>query len=384
MHTDPEQEVTINNKGEIIISHPQCVASISQTKFAIANINYLYIINFSSATPTTISHNFIRASDIALNADRSLCLLSGAQHLKAYDTKTDDLQYQSTFNTVSTKKRPITCDPKNLQQSLCRHDNLLVYEDLSNKNKAKLLELFIPNKSTAHYFVSHPIQENTFLECGQSDNASHKKCYEYFINPTEISPGVTITTTHYYIQENALSAEYNSDGSMIIINTADQGILVVNKTVNTNDNKPFQLNINHDPNSPAYQAITPHPNKVIAALLTYNNIIEYWNCLTKEKVAQIDLDPLKEMEIIKDDQPLKRLAFSPNGKKNIAALHNICLILDVPISAALQGDTKEQSITALLSLQKYAQKYAEKNNLPDNAIPQDIISLILQIYWNLD
>jgi len=106
--------------------------------------------------------------------------------------------------------------------------------------------------------------------------------------------------------------------------------------------------------------------------------------LTKEKVAQIDLDPLKEMEIIKDDQPLKRLAFSPNGKKNIAALHNICLILDVPISAALQGDTKEQSITALLSLQKYAQKYAEKNNLPDNAIPQDIISLILQIYWNLD
>ena len=372
----------IDNNQYIIQTAPGdkalCGAFISNTKIIVASTkDYAAFIDFSAQT-TKITPLPVYPRYIAVNADKSLCAVSEPYELTIYDTKTDTSYYNIKFE--APHDRPIAFCPKNPLHLFYRQSCSLKGITLpNNSNKSECyateyLNSYVGNKSIARHFISHPIQEKSFLECGKVDHTSNAECYSY----EHQLPNIITITKH--MKASAVSAEYNSDGSLIAMMSDDHRIYLVK------DNKaePFdRANIYYIP----YRGIKFHPNNIVLALLTADNAIEYWNCLTKEHLGTTNIDndnTLYWINNINEAHSTQRMSISPNGTKILVALQNQYRILNIPFKAIFQGDTKKQSITALLSLQKYAQKYAKKNNLPDNAIPQDVINLILQIYWNCD
>jgi hypothetical protein len=312
-------------------------------------------------------------SPIAVNKDQSLCALSKTKKIKVYDTKKGKKLY--TVRHGEILPTPIAFDSQNTSQLFYRYgSNLYCAKD-------KYFENCIDNFNGSS-LACHP-NKTQLIEYGEKNGDLYHQCYSYKPSKTKYMPSLYIypeiripSYTHNAssINKEVVSAEYNHDGSILIINTRNSGFYIFKEndksssTLRTYGNNGKQF-------FDALQLYSPsmafHPNNVTLALLTYNNKIQYWNCLTAKKITQTKLDFSKK---IVDFIANKRIAISPDGKKILVALNDKCLLLNIPLDAQFPGALNKRTITLYLSLQKYAK---------NNNIPNDTINLILDTYLEL-
>lgn len=360
------------------ITNPQCATFLSNTKIAIAGVTECSIINLNPKEIVINQHTFVRPICIALNSKKSLYALSGLDKINVYNAQSGELHHNS--QCTSTIKRPIVFNPQNPLQLFYRQSNMLHCIDLPsfpNEAANACNGHYINNKSVTNYFVSHPTQDK-FLECGQMGRTSDSTCYIYS-QPCSNHLNLYTLPQEY----NIISAEYDKNGDKFAINTKCKGIVIVKLDKDTTPLSYSYFDKNAEENSNSlspYQAMQFHTNNITLALLTSNNVVEYWNSLSGKKITE-DVIKLPESSphtssTINDEFPLQRLSISPNGKKILIALNKYCFILDVPFYAIFQGDSLHQIITAYLSLKEYVV-------VRGGDIPNDVLYLLFRKYLEL-
>jgi hypothetical protein len=154
------------------------------------------------------------------------------------------------------------------------------------------------------------------------------------------------------------SGEFSGDGTMIAINDNHNKYFIYD--LENKDAYAYELAADDK----KYVAVAFHPLSNLLALLSHDNIVQYWDYVTRQRVATTHALAKDIKQKINKDKLTKRLAFSPDGMHLTVALKNEWIVLDIPQSNLLKH------LLICYTLYK-------------NDLPQDLINLIVNTMMRL-
>jgi|GEM_PF-7128118 len=117
--------------------------------------------------------------------------------------------------------------------------------------------------------------------------------------------------------------EYSADGSAIAFNDQSQDKYFIYYLPNKNE-LAYELAADNK----KYISVAFHPNKSLLALLSQDNIIQYWDYVSRILIATTH--PLTSNIGNSINSQTKRLTFSPDGTKLAIVLRHIWRVVEVP------------------------------------------------------
>lgn len=352
METEKETNPLIRYTKELktFINKPSCVKFLPNNTVFINGSHGFILYNHETKKELIRQFRDYGFLDVATNTNKTKIAISADKKLIVYDAKTGNVEWQTDTNYLYF---PITFN---------RH----------NEN-----ELISHVTSTPKIIFTSPTSclEHTVPSTKSGPISTYPK-YSEIIYPSEYS--FTIFDCHdrlIKVKINGdffLGAECSYDGKFIAANYKNDGCYLFNgnytdeinirspliKLCSTSKQKWSQAH---------YGAMAFHPNNTLA-LLSHNNILEFWHCDTSTLLKEIDLNYFDTLHINGTMQ--KRLDICPNGSHIIVALHNKCLILPIPFEALYPPGTTERLFTLYCLLRNYT----------DHDLPTDTIGEIINHY----
>src|SRR5438445_3192641 len=160
----------------------------------------------------------------------------------------------------------------------------------------------------------HP-QTNTILYCSNDKTLSIAQPDSDPVVKINLNTNLTLCR----------GGEYSANGTTIVFGDNDNKYFIYDLL----DKNKFAYELTAD--NKKYVAAAFHPFMHFLALLSHDNVIQYWDYLSRKVVATTRA--LAEnilININKYKRPTKRLAFSPDGSQLALALKNKWSVIDVP------------------------------------------------------
>lgn len=303
-------------------------------------LNIFFIIHLSPiALCTAMEKNtpyaavFLNDKTIIIGSDKGCHLVdtTSENHVKELTPEKTyhiAIQQQSGLIAVKTEKKLLVFDKKTKKNlwskkslhptkpiAFSRVNNTIFrgHEQLMSYNyKNKKNPLNEPNNTIFTY--------SSYISCHPLKNKILYSSDKQILSIAVISNAPYIEDTFFADSIKYISGEYNPDGTMMAVygNKKDYFIYTLG------DELAYKFNTNNQ----KYVAAAFHPHYFILALLSHDNVIQYWDYKSRMLIGETH--PLGNINFTQRKTPKKILSFSPSGTLLAAILKDQYRIISTP------------------------------------------------------
>ena len=354
-----------------IIKKPYSVTCFPNNKIVIAGTNqkghYVSsIYDFFNDTEIPItnykSDEGLRTESVAAHPNKKIFAVHSLPTLALYDIDNGNKLYEKPLNNYYIGT-PVF-NPANNTILIGNNRGLDEWDYENNVCTTHPFE----DMSTYRKIIMHPTKPSgIILEISQDHILS---TFEYDTNNTFVTTGITLPSAITY----ANTAQYSGDGSLIAFCHDPYKCSILN--LKSKETYPF---INNNITQGTFSGMASSPISFTVATLYVNEKLQrsyilYGNAKKSTLLTTTPLPiSLKNYigEFISLSAFFDRLNFFSDGTKLVIALHDKCLVVEVPFEAQYQPETKEKCAFALWLFKNY------KDENGNNILPQEIAHLVI-------
>ena len=338
------------------IKEPKGIAFVSNSTLAIGEPAQLCLFNIDKRTFIEFKENkgpLQGCYQITTNRDHTLLITANEWESNQYDIQKKQ-QLPQLITPAGLNYIAFTCDNNSVvyspqQQTIAIKD---VLTHLSNKYPYKPIACH-PHKNSMLF----PENNHTYHEAYINDDG-YCSC-DFNSQPLiELEDKNTI-----------VGIEYNHDGTLIAVNERTNGCLLY-------ENEKPSCWLYHETQEKPHILCSQYFSMAfnahnILALLSWENIVQFWDCDTKKLILTIALDSSAEFRTtILTDHQESHLSISPDGKRVAALVNNRCLVFTIPPYARYGSKTIKSCLFMLFALNNYEHEL--------EIIPPEIKHLIIK------
>jgi len=247
-------------------------------------------------TPDKTYHITIQQQNnlIAVKTEKKLLVFNGKTRKKIWSKKSLHPTKPIIFSKVN--------------KTLFRgHEQLMSYNHEDKKNP-----LNEPNNTIFTY--------SSYISCHPLKNKILYSSDKQMLSIAAITNAPYIENNLFAHSIKYISGEYNPDGTMMAMYGNKQDYFIYT----LGDKLAYIFNTNNK----KYVAAAFHPHYFILALLSHDNVIQYWDYKSRTLIGETH--PLGNINFTQRKTPRKLLSFSPNGRLLAAILKDQYRIIDTP------------------------------------------------------